>query len=544
MVKEDDTYVIRGPPPLHPLLDISLGRLMYDSFLTNPNKHEALVDAITGESISYPKLLELTCSLAESLRKSGYGINTVVSVSSENNIQFFIPVIASLFIGATVAPVNHNYTDHETVHSLTICQPKVVFCSKAVTEKFVNLKNTKLDFIEKIIVIDSDEAVYGAETMDEFVRTTLKGYNPLRRFQLAEFDNSKHIALIMCSSGTTGLPKGVMQTHSNMMVRYMHSIDPRYVRQEDNFLGILPFFHGYGLTTNFFALAMGQKIIVIKRFQEELFLRTVQNFRISNLWLAPPLIVLLAKSPLVAKYDLSCVKEVTSGAAPLSKDTEETVKRRLNVRTIRQGYGLTEATLAVIMMSLNDEKPGSSGKVVSYMSCKVRDPETGKSLGPGKVGELCFKGLMVTPGYYRNQEATRDSFTTDGWLLTGDLAYYDKEGYFYVVDRLKELIKYKGFQVAPAELESIILNHPKVQDVGVVGLPNEEAGELPLAYVVKKENVNMTEKEIINFLAEKVSSQKRLRGGVVFVPSIPKNPSGKILRRELRKMLTTYKSKL
>ncbi|RZB39936.1 AMP-binding domain containing protein [Asbolus verrucosus] len=244
----------------------------------------------------------------------------------------------------------------------------------------------------------------------------------------------------MCSSGTTGLPKGVMQTHTNLMVRYMHTL--------------------------------------------------------------------------------------------------------LNIPVIRQGYGLTEATLGVIMMAIGDTKHGSSGKVVTYMSCKVRDPDTGKSLGPGLVGELCFKGPMVMKGYYGNEEATRNSFTSDGWLLTGDLAYYDENQYFYVVDRLKELIKYKAFQVAPAELEAILLSNPKIKDVGVVGVPNEEAGELPLAFVVKNEGVDLTEKEVIDFVAERVSSQKRLRGGVIFVSAIPKNPSGKILRRELRKMLSSYKSKL
>jgi 4-coumarate--CoA ligase len=244
--------------------------------------------------------------------------------------------------------------------------------------------------------------------------------------------------------------------------------DPRYTIKTDVFLGILPFFHGYGLVTNFFALVLNQKIVVIKRFREELFLKAIQDHKIENLWLAPPLVVLLAKSPLVEKYNLSSIKEVVSGAAPLSRETEEAVKKRwflkcnlsclitvifrLNIDLIRQGYGLTEATLGVIMMSAGDKKHGSSGRVVTYMSCKVRDPETGRSLGPGEIGELCFKGPMLMKGYYGNDEATRNSFTSDGWLLTGDLGYYDEDNYFYVVDRLKELIKYKGFQVRHSTL--------------------------------------------------------------------------------------------
>ncbi|KAH0818691.1 hypothetical protein GEV33_004100 [Tenebrio molitor] len=407
------------------------------------------------------------------------------------------------------------------------------------------MKRLFFRLLRKMELIDSDDKVYGAETLNSFINTSLKGYPMMNRFPVAEFDPDEQVVFLMCSSGTTGLPKGVMQTHSNLMVRYMHTIDPRYTIKTDVFLGILPFFHGYGLVTNFFALVLNQKIVVIKRFREELFLKAIQDHKIENLWLAPPLVVLLAKSPLVEKYNLSSIKEVVSGAAPLSRETEEAVKKRLNIDLIRQGYGLTEATLGVIMMSAGDKKHGSSGRVVTYMSCKVRDPETGRSLGPGEIGELCFKGPMLMKGYYGNDEATRNSFTSDGWLLTGDLGYYDEDNYFYVVDRLKELIKYKGFQVAPAELEAILLNHPNIKDVGVVGVPDEEVGELPLAFVVKDPQSNLTEDDIIKYVAEKVSSQKRLRGGVVFVPAIPKNPSGKILRRELRKLLgQMLKSKL
>jgi 4-coumarate--CoA ligase len=217
---------------------------------------------------------------------------------------------------------------------------------------------------------------------------------------------------------------------------------------------------------------------------------------------------------------------------------------RLKIKSVRQAYGLTETTIGVVGMPLGCEKFGSSGKVLPYMLCKIRNPDTGESLGPNQIGELCFKGPVVMKGYYDNEQATRESFTSDGWLLTGDLAYYDDEEYFYVVDRLKELIKYKGFQVAPAELEALLLTNPKIRDAAVVGVPDEDAGELPLAFVVTDSGVVLTEVEVKQFIEGRVSSPKRLRGGVIFTTAIPKNPSGKILRRELRQLLRKNKSKL
>jgi 4-coumarate--CoA ligase len=299
---------------------------------------------------------------------------------------------------------------------------------------------------------------------------------------------------------------------------------------------IIPFFHVYGLFTTLSNIYYLRRIVFLKKFEENLFLRTIEKYRITILSLVPPIMVLLAKSPLVDKYDLSSVKHLICGAASLSRETEEILKRRLKVNSIRQGYGLTEVNLG-LGIPLGVEKNGSVGKVVSYMSSKIRDHKTGKSLGPNQSGELCFKGATVMKGYYRDEEATRKAFTTDGWFLTGDLAYYDEEEFFFIVGRLKDLIKYKGFQVSPQELEAILLRNPKIKDVAVVGVPDEEAGELPLAFVVKNFDVNLTEDEVKHFLADKVSYHKRLRGGVRFVSEIPKSASGKILKRKLSELL-------
>ena len=256
--------------------------------------------------------------------------------------------------------------------------------------------------------------------------------------------------------------------------------------------------------------------------------------------------VLLAKSLVVEKYDLSSVNEIVCGAASLSKDIEEQVMAKFkgNV-TIRQGYGMSETTLGVFKSDMKTVRPGSVGSPVQGIYAKVID-ENGKALRSNQNGELCFKGKRIMKGYINNPEATRETIDANGWLHSGDIGYYDDEFQFYIVDRLKELIKYKAFQVAPAEVEGILLSNPKIKDAGVIGIPDEECGELPFAYIVKQPGVQLSEKDVISFVAENTSKAKRLHGGVRFIDEIPKNPSGKILRRVLRDLHkdTKMKSKL
>ncbi|CAH1365656.1 unnamed protein product [Tenebrio molitor] len=535
---EDNTYVLKGPSSSKTVPNTSVGKLIYDQLLTHCCEHEAMVDARTEQSISYKDLFSKTCSLAASLQKSGYDQNTIVTIFSENCVEYFIPVLSTLYIGATVAPVNSNSTKLELTHALNLSKSQIIFCSKQTSSTLMDLKK-ELGFIKKIIVIDNKENIVDMESMDFFINSCLPSNDPLYRFEVVDVDIDNHPAFVMSSSGTTGLPKGVMLTHRNVLVTFSDIYDIGLVpeKKETCKFMILPFFHVYGLFTTLTNVYYLRRIVFLKKFEENLFLRTIEKYRITILSLVPPIMILLTKSPLVDKYDLSSVKFINCGSSTLSRETEEILKTRLKVDFIRQAYGLTEVTMLGLGIPLGCEKKGSVGKVVSYMSSKIRDPKTGKSLGPNQSGELCFKGDAVMKGYYRNEEATRKAFTSDGWFLTGDLAYYDEEGFFFIVGRLKELIKYKGFQVPPQELETILLRNPKIKDVAVVGLPDEEAGELPLAFVVKNSDVDLTEDEVKDFLADKVSYHKQLRGGVRFIKEIPKSASGKILKRKLSELL-------
>lgn len=283
--------------------------------------------------------------------------------------------------------------------------------------------------------------------------------------------------------------------------------------------------------------------VFLPRFEEEKFYQAIEKYKVNVLTVVPPVMVLLAKSALVDKYDLSSIRDIGCGAAALSKEIEDRVRERIGDHImIRQGYGLSEATLGVLGSGFIP-KPGSVGEALRGVYVKVID-ENGKSVGPNVKGELCFKGDRIMKGYINNQKETSASIDKDGWLRTGDLGYYDEDKQFFIVDRLKELIKYKASQVAPAEVESVILTHEKIKDCGVIGIPDERAGELPFAFVVKQPGVQLTDKDVIEFVQKNASKAKWIRGGVKFIDAIPKNPSGKILRREMKEMYKNMKAKL
>jgi 4-coumarate--CoA ligase len=298
--------------------------------------------------------------------------------------------------------------------------------------------------------------------------------------------------------------------------------------------------------TNLFLILFSKRFrcVFLPKFEPTLFLSSIQKYKVATMTVPPPVVILLAKSPQVDEFNLSSLRLMLSGAAPLSRDIEEQIKARFNNKIkLFTGYGLSEANIVVYNIGFNTRTSGSVGDLMKAMHAKVID-ENGKTMGVNKVGELCFKGPLVMKGYFRNAKATSETIDNDGWLHTGDLGYYDNNSQIFIVDRLKELIKYKGYQVAPAELEGLLLSHPKVKDVGVIGIPDETAGELPLAYIVKQQNVEITAEEVKDFVAKNASNPKRLRGGVKFINEIPKNPSGKILRRVLREFYKNTRAKL
>lgn len=520
----------------------SLGQFVLDKYKSF-GEQTVLVDAVNGVEYSASFMHKSIVRLAYILQKLGVKNNDVVGLSSENSVDFALAMFAGFAVGATVAPLNVTYSDREVDHAINLSKPKIIFASKITIDRVAKVAS-KNKFVKGIIAISGSSKnfknIYSLRELMDNVKFQTKP-----DFTSPVANKNEDVALIVCSSGTTGLPKGVQLTQMNLLATLDSQIQPTMIPMEEvTLLTVIPWFHAFGCLTLITTACMGARLVYLPKFEENLFLSAIEKYRVMMAFMVPPLMVFLAKHPIVDKYDLSSLMVLLCGAAPLSRETEDQIKERIGVPFIRQGYGLSESTLSVLVQ--NDEfcKPGSVGVLKVGIYAKVIDPDTGKLLGPNERGELCFKGDGIMKGYIGDTKSTQTAIK-DGWLHTGDIGYFDDDFEFFIVDRIKELIKYKGFQVPPAEIEALLLTHDKIKDAAVIGKPDEEAGELPLAFVVKQANVQLTENDVIQFVNEHASPAKRLRGGVVFVDEIPKNPSGKILRRILREMLKKKpKSKL
>jgi len=362
------------------------------------------------------------------------------------------------------------------------------------------------------------------------------------------FDPATHLAVLPYSSGTTGNPKGVMLTHRNLVANVAQTRPVQEVAADDVVIAIMPFFHIYGMTVLLNAVLHARaRLVMMPSFDLEEFLANIANHKVTVAYIAPPVAVALAKHPLVNNYDVSSLRAVLSGAAPLDEDLGHAVADRIGCRVV-QGYGMTELSPVSHCTPLDGGKRlvgsvapiGAAGWTAANSFSKLVDPDSGAEIdipakGLSETGELWFKGPNVMAGYLGNDKATAETIDDDGWLRTGDMARVDSSGCVYIVDRLKELIKYKGYQVPPAELEALLLTHPGIADAAVIGVRDTESGEeVPKAFVVKQSGAELTEAEVMEFVAAEVAPYKKVRQ-VAFIDAIPKSTAGKILRKDLRR---------
>jgi acyl-CoA synthetase (AMP-forming)/AMP-acid ligase II len=509
--------IYRSPFPDVTIPDVPLTTHVLRHAATRPDV-PALVDGPTGRTLTFAQLEGAVRALAGGLAARGFAPGDVVGLMAPNLPEYAVVFHGVATAGGTVTTVNPLYTAEEVRHQLLdsgasslVTVPPFLDTARAA------VKDTAVD---EIVVIGEAE---GATPLAAWMG------DPIEQVGI---DPAEHVVVLPYSSGTTGLPKGVMLTHRNLVANIAQCEPVLDLGDDEVALAVLPFFHIYGMQVLMnMMLAVGATVVTLPRFDLGEALRLIEERRVTRFFVVPPIVLALAKQPVVDQFDLSSLRFVLSGAAPLGADLAQDAAARIGCEVV-QGYGMTELSPVSHATPAGQFKPGSVGVLVPNAQARLVGA-AGDDRGVGEEGELWIRGPLVMKGYLNNPAATAATIDDEGWLHTGDVARIDEDGHTYIVDRVKELIKYKAFQVPPAELEALLVTHPGVADVAVVGIPDEEAGELPKAFVVRRPDSDVTAEELQAFVAEHVAHYKQVRS-VAFVDEIPKSASGKILRRLLR----------
>ncbi|KAE9063840.1 hypothetical protein PF010_g28837 [Phytophthora fragariae] len=503
--------------------DASIWKVLEQHAADQPAK-KAFICGITERSLSFSELLQQAEKVCAGLAANGLKRGDVVVLHSFNCLEYVVVFLALNRLGAICSPSSPLFNGQELADQVEIAEAVAVITHKKFSKVAVEAAGLRRLPLSRVFTIGQAEGPVGLQSIEDLVAQNLP-------FPSLPPIDTNQVVTLPFSSGTTGRPKGVELTARAM---YACGLLPAYREAEMEFvLGMLPFFHIMATMIFHVTIYKGVTMVVLPGFDPETFLNTVVKYKMTKLNLAPPLVTFLAKHPIVDQFDLSHVTHVGSGGAPLGKEVEHAVLQRLGIQVL-QGYGMTEFAGCASNSYPGTFRDGASGTLHANTELKVQDLETGQELGVNQTGELLFRTPALMKGYYKNPEANRVTFTEDGFVRTGDVGYIDEDGYIFIVDRLKELIKYKGHQVAPAEVEDVVNSHPKVADSGCVrGFDPATGEEIPKAFVVLKDGESLSEGELMEYVAGKVTGYKRVRE-VEFIDVIPKSLSGKILRRVLQ----------
>lgn len=497
-------YASPFPPVEDP--NQNLYTYIFDNLTEEELQRDAIVEVTTDDKVTYAELKDRADAVAGELAARGIGPGDVVTIQIPNSINFAAVTLGVMRAGAVASPVGILMHQHDVEHAINIGKSKL-YIGLTDMESIPQIWPAELPSVYKKGLPAPDIAV-----------------------------DPDSIAAMPFSSGTTGLPKGVELPHRALVMNCVQCdalFDHLGLEQADKVLSPLPFSHIYGLVVLlFFQLSRGSTIHTMPKFDLEQFILSHGKYQIEFTFIAPPMAVVLAKHPMVKPEDFKASKYMLSGSAPLGAELASAVEERLGT-TLLQGFGMTEVVVTHLSIP-GKTPPGSVGVSIPNCEFKIVDPANLDEVAQGDQGELWVKTPCMMRGYKDNKEATDETLVGDGWLRTGDAAVVDEDGNVTIVDRYKELIKYKGYQVSPVELESLLLGHPEIADVCVVGA-DRDGVEIPFALVIKAEGSELTEQDIMDWVARQVTPYKKVRG-VEFVTELPKTAAGKNKRGDIRKM--------
>ncbi|CAK1579355.1 unnamed protein product [Parnassius mnemosyne] len=520
-------FYIYGKEDVSVPAHLNFGKYMLDK-LRRHKDGIALENAETGETLTYKELTRYAVSLSISLIRLGVKKGDIVAVGCEKRINFIPTVLAIIFTGATYTPYDIYSGRAVLKHKLTITQPKYFILSN----KFWD---THKDILRSFVCIKTFISLDKGQKDAVQVKDLITDQVDIAKFEPIEVIGQIDTAFILYSSGTTGMPKGVQLTHLNCILNSSQddfkdeSLQTAFVCGE--------WYHNYDTFMTYKFLAAGRKVVYTVDVSEENVLMGMDKCQVNIAMLSPSFVSYFSKRENMKKNYFNSIKIIYSRSGPLHATTIENFNKRFPDIEVLQGYGMTEAgELTSESWATKGPKAGSVGKPSPCVVLKIADLQTRKALGPNQPGEICVKGPILMKGYIGVDSSSY--MDEEGFLKTGDLGYYDDDEYFYITDRIKEIINYNGNKIAPLELETILMSHPEVREAGVVGKPVPDYGEVPAAFIVKQQSSNITETDLINYVASEVCPIMQLRGGVRFVEKLPRNPRGKILRRRLREMLS------
>uniref|UniRef100_M4CC89 4-coumarate--CoA ligase n=1 Tax=Brassica campestris TaxID=3711 RepID=M4CC89_BRACM len=521
-----------------PLTDYVFQKFSGDGDGDGDSTATCLIDGATGRIFTYGDVQISLRRIAAGIHRLGIRQRDTVMLLLPNSPEFALSFLAVAYLGAVSTTANPFYTESEIEKQAKASATKMIITKSCYVDKLTNMKN---DGVLIVCVEDENDAVPVADGCVSFKELAQADETELPKPQISPEDT----VAMPYSSGTTGLPKGVMITHKGLVTTIAQKVDGENPNVnftgDDVILCFLPMFHIYALDALMLsAMRTGAAILIVPRFELNLVMELIQRYKVTVVPVAPPVVLAFVKSQETEKYDLSSVRMMLSGAATLKKELEDAVRLKFPNAIFGQGYGMTESgTVAKSLAFAKNPfktKSGACGTVIRNAEMKVVDTITGVSLPRNKPGEICIRGDQLMKGYLNDPEATAITIDKDGWLHTGDIGFVDDDDEVFIVDRLKELIKFKGYQVAPAELEALLISHPYIEDAAVVAMKDEVADEVPVAYVVRSEGSQLTEDDVKSYVNKQVVHYKRIKM-VFFIEAIPKAVSGKILRKELRAKL-------